>query len=441
MEPEVLGLQNLLNVLLSRIESIQDPHQASNAQKYSLASIILGAFSVFFMQCDSFLEHQRQMDSREGQNNAQTLFGIEDIPTVPQIRNVIDGVCAPQFFGVFGRVYQMLQHRGLLSPFEVLGGYLVALDGTQYHRSQNVFCAHCSHRTHKNGNVTYSHSAILPVIVAPGQDQVISFAHKFIRPQDGAEKQDSEVAAAKRWVTAHAVDFEGTQITLLGDDLYSRRPMCETVVAHQMNFIFTCLPESHPALYAWVERFEEAGTIQTLVHQRVQKKITEIHTYRYVNDIVLTYTQPDFLVNWCELVIHRESDGQVLYHNAWITRHPLDHRTICQVADAGRCRWKTENENHNILKTKGYHLEHNFGHGKNHLSATLLTLNLLAFLFHTVLHLVDERYQKIRKKRGTRQGFFGNLLSLTKYLCFDSWQHLLDFMLYGSNTPPKTNSS
>ena len=51
----------------------------------------------------------------------------------------------------------------------------------------------------------------------------------------------------------------------------------------------------------------------------------------------------------------------------------------------------TSNENNNTLKTKGYHLEHNFGHGKQYLSNLLLTLNLLAFLFHTVLEIFDQR--------------------------------------------------
>ena len=114
---------------------------------------------------------------------------------------------------------------------------------------------------------------------------------------------------------------------------------------------------------------------------------------------------------------------------------------VAEVVSAGRSRWKTENENHNILKTKGYHLEHNFGHGQHHLSTTLLTLNLLAFLFHTVLHLVDEKYQKIRHQRGTRKGFFQDILSLTKYLLFDSWHHLIDFMLSDSKLKLNTNTS
>jgi hypothetical protein len=120
----------------------------------------------------------------------------------------------------------------------------------------------------------------------------------------------------------------------------------------------------------------------------------------------------------------------VLYRNSWVTNHPLSTpQQVIQVVAAARSRWKTENENHNVLKTKGYHLEHNFGHGQQHLSAFLLTLNLIAFLFHTVLEWVDERYQKIRLVRGTRKGFFQDIVSLTKYLWFESWVALIEFML------------
>ena len=57
---------------------------------------------------------------------------------------------------------------------------------------------------------------------------------------------------------------------------------------------------------------------------------------------------------------------------------------MAALAASGRARWKIENENNNTLKTKGYHLEHNFGHGQQHLSSLLDAMNILAFLFHTV---------------------------------------------------------
>ena len=44
------------------------------------------------MQSESFLEYQRQLHSRCGQDNAQALFGLDKLASVPQIRNVLDGV-------------------------------------------------------------------------------------------------------------------------------------------------------------------------------------------------------------------------------------------------------------------------------------------------------------------------------------------------------------
>ena len=151
-------------------------------------------------------------------------------------------------------------------------------------------------------------------------------------------------------------------------------------------------------------------------------------------------SQPALLVNGCEVSVRRESDSRPLYHNAFVTQHPIDEDTVAAIVSAARARWKSENENHNVLKTKGYHLEHNFGHGQQHLAMTLLTLNLLAFLFHTALHRVDQSYQRIRQPRGTRQGFFQHIQTLTQYLLFDSWQHLIDFMLDDS-TPVIVNNT
>ena len=77
--------------------------------------------------------------------------------------------------------------------------------------------------------------------------------------------------------------------------------------------------------------------------------------------------QPALLVNWFELKVSRETDGEQFYFNSWITNHPLTPQQLLQLEPVGRSRWKTENENHNVLKTRSYHLEHNFGHGQRHL--------------------------------------------------------------------------
>ncbi len=114
---------------------------------------------------------------------------------------------------------------------------------------------------------------------------------------------------------------------------------------------------------------------------------------------------------------------------------------VAAVAHAGRGRWKIENEHNHVLKTTGYHVEHNFGHGKKYLSAFLLSLNLLTFLFHTVLEWSDDQYALLRRVLARRQTFFEDIRALTRYMVFDSWPHLMDFMIRGLNLEPKRDTS
>ena len=73
------------------------------------------------MQSNSFLEYQRHLDSREGRNNAQSLFGLTQIPSLEQIRNILDPIAAILLFKVFDRIYQALAQQGYLKSFAVLG--------------------------------------------------------------------------------------------------------------------------------------------------------------------------------------------------------------------------------------------------------------------------------------------------------------------------------
>jgi hypothetical protein len=139
------------------------------------------------------------------------------------------------------------------------------------------------------------------------------------------------------------------------------------------------------------------------------------------------------LVNWLSLRSTNEQ-GRVVFESAWATSHTVSEHNVAELASAGRARWKIENENNNTLKNHGYHLEHNFGHGKKHLSNLLLTLNLLAFLTHTTLGWLDQRYAAVRERLSSRKKFFNDLRALLSYMSFKFWTHLMEFMLRGLKT-------
>ena len=52
------------------------------------------------------------------------------------------------------------------------------------------------------------------------------------------------------------------------------------------------------------------------------------------------------LVNWCEVTVSRLSQ-RVIYHNAFVTRYTLSDNNVAEIVQAGRTRWKVENENNN----------------------------------------------------------------------------------------------
>jgi hypothetical protein len=187
-----------------------------------------------------------------------------------------------------------------------------------------------------------------------------------------------------------------------------------------------------------VADFERDGSLPTLTVTRWTGRQRLTDTYRWLNDVPLRDGEDALRVGWCELTT-TDPTGRVLYRNAWATSHPLGPHNLVATVAAGRSRWKIENENNNTLKTKGYRFEHNYGHGKRHLSAVLASLILLAFLVHTVLDLLDRGYRAVRARLPSRTTFFEHLRALLQYLPFESWERLLDFMLEAlSPTPPKT---
>jgi hypothetical protein len=217
----------------------------------------------------------------------------------------------------------------------------------------------------------------------------------------------------------------------MGDDLYSKEPFCSLALHQGFNFILVCKPDSHPKFYERLAFWQAQGAIAQGEQRRRKGRVTEVAIYRFINDVLLQDGKQALAVNWVEMTVVHAKTGAQLYYNTFITNHRLSAGNVAQVAQAGRGRWKIENENNNVLKTKGYHLEHNFGHGKQYLSATMLSLNLLAFLFHTVLEWSDERYALLRQVLARRQTFFEDMRALTRYMVFESWHHLMDFMIKG----------
>ena len=394
-----------------------------------MADIGLSAFSLFFMGSPSFLAHQRRLEEGHGRSNCQTLFGINAIPTDAHIRQMLDGAPTASFDPLF---FTTIRTEGVLAPFQRLNGrVLIALDGTEHFCSRKVHCPRCSTRKRSDGGTEYFHSFLGATIVAPGHQQVLPLPPEFIVPQDGAGKQDCERNAAKRWLERHGPSVTSLRPVFLGDDLFACQPIAAAIQRAGGNFILTCKPSSHQTITEYLHGAELNEHRQSTVARG--RRTTTIH--RWLSAVPLRATEDALIVNWLSVEILNDK-GKRTYHNSFVTDLPVSAGTVADLAACGRARWKIENETFNVLKTGGYNLEHNFGHGRETLASVLVVLNLLAFGFHTTARLAVLAWRQAVVARGATYRFFEHLRTVTVYVVFQDWDHLLRSIAAAAIRPP-----
>ena len=396
---------------------------------YTMSDIGLAAFPVFFMGSPSFLANQTALAGGQGRSNCQTLFGMAKIPTDNYIRLMLDGASPADFDGLFG---QAIAAAGPMEPFQCLGGRrLIALDGTEHFCSRKIHCERCLTRKRADGGTEYYHSFLGATLVAPGHAQVLPLAPEFIVPQDGAEKQDCERNATKRWLAKHGAGLAHLRPVYLGDDLFACQPIAEAIQQTGGSFILTCKPSSHKTVeeYLYGARLEEYR--QTVVKR--SKRTTAV--YRWLAEVPLRASADAVKVNWFSVETF-DAKGKRTYRNSFVTDLAVTAANVAELATCGRARWKIGNETFNVLKTGGYNLEHDFGHGKKTLASVLVVLNLLAFAIHTAARLAVFAWKAAMETAGAVYRFFEHLRIVTTYVVFETWDHLLRSIAAAAIRPP-----
>ena len=334
---------------------------------------------------------------------------------------------AEHFDAQFHDLAADLDAHGALEPMRRLDGRtLVALDGTEYFRSRKVHCGNCSTRKRSDGGTEHFHQMLAATVVAPGRAQSLPLPPEFVAPQDGAAKQDCERQAVKRWLQRHGSRCAALRPVYLGDDLYACQPVCRAMLDAGGDFLLTCKQPSHKTLHGYLDGIR-LPTRRRTVGRGAKRRV---HRYRWMTGLPVRDGDDALRVNWLEITSARP-DGKVTYRGAFVTSLDVDRGNVAELADCARARWKIENETFDVLKQHGYHLEHNFGHGRDTLAAVLVVLNLLAFALHTACELAETLWQQARRRLGTRFRLFEHLRTLAEYQVFPDWNALIALLATG----------
>src|SRR5256886_16215716 len=379
--------------------------------------------AIFSLKSPSLLA----FDKERAEVNLHTIYGIERVPCDTHMRERLDPVSPESLRPLFQSIFRQLQRGKALEPMAFLDGhYLVALDGTGYFSSQQIHCASCLHKVHRNGSITYYHQMLGAAIIHPDVRAVIPLMPEPIVKQDGAHKNDCERNAAKRFVAKLRQDHPHLKFIITEDSLSSNAPHIETLHDHDLHYILGVKAGDHAFLFNQVEAAEHAGRVT--YEERHDRAAGVVHRFRFVKQVPLNASNADVHVNFIE---YWEMGADRVQHFSWVTDLRVNKRNVYALMRGGRARWKIENETFNTLKNQGYNFEHNYGHGMQNLSVVFAMLMMLAFLVDQTQQLCCALFRAVWAKLGSKRMLWERVRALFYDYAFASMRQLFEALFYG----------
>lgn len=411
-------------MISARLQSLSEQRRAEKIE-HSIHDVFMSGFAMMFFQDPSILQFQKNLEDAVHNNNLKTLFQVRSIPKDSQMKDVMDTVDSSELEPLFEDFFRAVQRGKHLEPYRFLGdSYLISMDGTGYFSSEKISCPGCLRKEDRKGNVRYEHQIVQAALMHPAKTQVMPLAPEAVRNTDGKDKQDCEIEAGKRLIKKIRKSHPKLKIIIIADSLHSKQPFIQEVKANGMSYILVAKSDDHKILMEWVN---EQRQLKEVSRMQVKDGKGRLHVYEWTNEVPLNGNADTLWVNYFEYWIIDK--GKTTYHNSWVTDIPIVEQNMVELVKGGRCRWKIENETFNTLKNQGYHIEHNYGHGKHHLSMNFFLLNLLAFFMHQIFELTDDLYQQCRVKLGSRRTLWERLRSVIFILISPTWETLLQRVL------------
>lgn len=398
--------------ILSKIHSsfIQSTVGTNKRGAIKTSDCLMSALAIFALKYPSLLNFEKHLtESKTIKHNLRSLYHVSRAPCDTYLRERLDGMDLSIIRIVITKLLSLLQRARILDDWKFLNNkFLISLDASGFFSSSEIKCEHCCTKVLHKGTdkeiTTYHHQMLVGSIVSPLCKQVLPVNFEPIIKDDGNKKNDCERNCAKRWLENFRKSHPKLPTIITADGLYSNAPFIRNLKDKRCSFILTAKADDHKYLYDyfWAGDGEDIGQFEA---SYLIKKVNYQGKYRFMNEVPLNDANHDLKVN---VLYYEELDSKkgTLRKWLWVTDLKVTRDNAKSIMQAGRSRWKIENETFNTLKNRGYNFEHNFGHGYKGLSNVFAGLMLLAFLVDQMLEAVNLDYKASVEKCLSRSIFF-----------------------------------
>ncbi len=189
-----------------------------------------------------------------------------------------------------------------------------------------------------------------------------SLMTQFIEnPGKNPSKQDCELKAFYRLAPRLKAAFPRLPILLVMDGLFAGGPVFKLCDTYDWKFMIVLTDDDLPSVneeFEALRRLQTANRLSFITGDNREIK----QDFRWVNQINYTDSNSEEHILDCIECIETkpDSEGEETHSKwKWITNCRVTDRNVIALAnDAGRNRWKIENEGFNTQKNGGYGLEH-----------------------------------------------------------------------------------
>ena len=432
MNKKTLCAERLVEIVRRRFARIEDRRRQASVD-FSLPDTLLSALAMFQFKSPSLLhfdQHARGAESATLLGNLRRLYHLAAVPSDTQMREILDAVPFTALRPAFRAVHSAAQRARVLEDYKLdaFGDrLLIALDGTGLFSSTTVRCAQCGVKRRSRGKTEYYHQLLAAVLLCPDVPEVLPIDFEPIINSDGQAKDCSERNAAKRLVRSIAEQYPKRRFIVLEDSLSANGPHVKVLREHGMDFIIVAKESVLETLYKAYDARQSSGAKGGVVEFERTGEKGVIRGVRFVNDLPLNAAHAEVSVNLLEFweitpATKRKPEKTGTW--AWITSLEITPENALEIARAARRRWGVENETFNTLKNQGYHLEHSYGHGKEHLSSTLAGLMLLSFLFDQVQEHACAVFRAARRVTRRKDELWSSMRAYLRDVSIGSWEIL-----------------
>ena len=430
-----LTAKHLIKEVTDCLGKIPD-HRPNNCQNgIPFGNFAKSAFAMMQMKMPSMLRFDSERADPIRAHNLETLFDVTDarVPSDTRMREVLDTVSPHWLQKPYKKLFARFQRSGHLRKFEFRIGhlkdhYLLAVDGTQTFYSGKLSCEDCCVKNQGKASEAYYHQLMEGCIVHPDHKVVIPLAPEAIVRQDGCTKNDCEKNALKRFLKNVKKDHPYLKLIIVLDGLYADGPTTRLIKSYGWHYIIIAKDGNHGSLIEAVDELDKQEKVERFLKTDPESGIK--YWYRFANDVPLNKSEPVEKVNVLDFVETDKKGGRHTW--SWITDIPLTEKTIEALMRGGRSRWHIENQTFNTLKKQDYHLEHNYGHGKQHLATNLAYLTVLAFLVDQLQQLGSPEFKKALKERtrGVRTHLWELMAHYFEIWQIKTWEGLFDAIIH-----------